>query len=151
MKKNVQNIYEKNEFLNTAHVENSDDSYYRIIYGLHKHCSKIENLIGVNIGVYFLFYRGRVVYVGQSKSCVPSRILAHKKEGKLFDDYVVFRLVNDIAIDDVEAFFIKKLNPFYNSAEPTYGKKDYAECKKYYMADMRKFEDLLFHLNIDYD
>lgn len=63
--------------------------------------------------IYFLLDKGKVVYVGQSKTGLL-RIKQHIFEkAKKFDDYKIIRC-NEEDLDDLENFYILKYNPKYN-------------------------------------
>jgi len=64
-------------------------------------------------GVYFLVYRGRVVYVGQAQS-IPIRIAAHVTEQRKRFDSAYAIPVRRFALNDVERAFITLLEPKYN-------------------------------------
>lgn len=68
---------------------------------------------GFNSGVYFLCFGGEVVYVGQSAS-PASRISSHVLEGKKMFDRVYLLPVPVNDLNNIEAAFIKTLNPVYN-------------------------------------
>lgn len=64
--------------------------------------------------VYFLLMEEEVVYVGQTTSPWPARILQHLKSGdKEFDD-VWYLEVDRPSVSQVEAEFIRKFQPKYN-------------------------------------
>lgn len=63
-------------------------------------------------GVYFLFYRGDLVYVGQSV-CILARVGQHKD--KQFDRFA-FINCDQSQLNDVEGFFINLLRPRLNQA-----------------------------------
>lgn len=66
-------------------------------------------------GVYLLYDKGEVVYVGQSKNPMY-RIGSHIQEGKKqFDEFLVYETEN---YDAVEAFLIRALRPKYNLEHP---------------------------------
>lgn len=68
---------------------------------------------GFNSGIYFLCFGGEVVYVGQS-SAPASRISSHVLEGKKVFDRVYLLPIPAPDLNNVEAAFIKTLNPIYN-------------------------------------
>ncbi|MDD4890378.1 MAG: hypothetical protein PHU85_10650 [Phycisphaerae bacterium] len=66
-------------------------------------------------GVYFLMFRGVVVYVGQSSDIV-SRIYSHYSEWcKRFDDVRYLQTDDKRLANDVELELIRTLKPKYNS------------------------------------
>lgn len=74
-----------------------------------------ENLVELNVpilsGIYFLYYRNKIVYIGKSIN-VYSRIRQHEEDNsKLFDNV---KVIFTESIDKEEIYFIKKYNPFYN-------------------------------------
>lgn len=75
-------------------------------------------------GIYFLCCRGVVVYVGQSHR-IPSRIVKHF-ETKVFDE---IRYINvDVnRLNDVEAYWIKRLRPPYNGNRAGSKQRSFAE------------------------
>lgn len=89
-------------------------------------CQKIKELekikylkkyeINRDIGIYFLIdnseIKNKIVYVGQSKTSIYSRLKQHLKE-KVFTD-VYFLEIPENEIDAKELYYIKKLRPKYN-------------------------------------
>jgi hypothetical protein len=67
------------------------------------------------IGIYFLIHRDEIVYVGQSKTDVLSRISRHKREGKVFDQYT-FMQCKPEKIDELEALYIDAFFPRNNTS-----------------------------------
>lgn len=70
--------------------------------------SKIAGLAGV----YFLFYKGKIVYIGSSK-CIIRRIIAHKTRFP-FDAFHIIRVEDQAERLAREALEIKKHKPIYN-------------------------------------
>jgi hypothetical protein len=64
-------------------------------------------------GIYFLFFENQVVYVGQSKSCIASRIKNHRKD-KEFTHYSYIPVNQHQYLNDVEDFYISEYQPKYN-------------------------------------
>jgi excinuclease UvrABC nuclease subunit len=73
-------------------------------------------------GLYYLFDKGRIVYIGASGRNVYERILSHIKDKK-FDSYFIFPCTDDNGVVnekllnrclDAEAKLIRKFNPEYN-------------------------------------
>jgi hypothetical protein len=65
-------------------------------------------------GVYFLYFLGRIVYVGQSVD-VRSRISQHTRE-KTFDEYAFVRCP-EVWLDILEAVYIQRINPPLNRTQ----------------------------------
>ena len=65
------------------------------------------------IGVYFLFKKDKIVYVGQSQN-IKERINTHKKN-KLFDCWNYIEVLGG-NINEIEADYILKYNPIYNKS-----------------------------------
>lgn len=72
----------------------------------------ITSELFLTCGVYFLIKENEVVYVGQSVN-IAARIIAHKNDGKVFDE-VKFILCEKEKLDEKEMFFIKLLQPKLN-------------------------------------
>ncbi len=64
--------------------------------------------------VYFLSYKGIIVYVGMSLN-YEGRLLQHS-ESKAFDSFYVTECDESI-VKDIESHYIDKFRPFYNIAE----------------------------------
>jgi len=64
-------------------------------------------------GIYFLGLEEDIGYVGKA-TCVDDRLLAHHRAGKDFTHYWAIINVPVIAIDHIEAFYIRWLNPPLN-------------------------------------
>jgi excinuclease UvrABC nuclease subunit len=64
-------------------------------------------------GIYFLFRRGVLVYIGQSTN-IYSRIIQHEKEGKKEFDSFCYQLCHINLLNSEEEFLIKKYTPEYN-------------------------------------
>ena len=85
----------------------------------------------VFIGIYFLFHKNEIVYVGQSTNCI-GRIITHKFQNvKEFDAYRFIEIsYNDMALLDIlEKKYIKKFNPIYNAQK-------YKNCSDHQMVNM---------------
>lgn len=90
-------------------------------------------------GVYLLFDRGEVVYVGQSKNPMY-RIGTHIQEGvKEFDQYLVYETEE---YNDLEAFLINALKPKYNISVPS-NDGCFPEIKR------RTIEDLCYEMPLE--
>jgi hypothetical protein len=71
----------------------------------------------VKCGVYILFYKHVVVYVGQSLN-VLSRLSEHVNSYKIFDGYDYIVCTPDIVLE-LEKTLIKKYTPKYNTTHNT--------------------------------
>lgn len=69
---------------------------------------------GLACGIYFLISGEEVVYVGQSKYSIQSRIKSHIKD-KTFDRYYIIPCAID-ELDYLETKFIAEYTPIYNRA-----------------------------------
>lgn len=68
-------------------------------------------------GVYFLFYKEDIVYVGQSKN-IEERIKAHQADNeKNFNSWNCIYLKHH-QLNNTEAFYILSLLPIYNKTIP---------------------------------
>lgn len=65
-------------------------------------------------GIYMLYDKSKLVYIGRSSSCVVSRIRDHYKT-KDFDSIEIHRIKNQADILLIEHYLIAKYKPFYNS------------------------------------
>lgn len=64
-------------------------------------------------GIYFLYHKNELVYVGQSTNCI-SRILAHERDSdKEFDVYEIAEC-KESDLNILELFYIEKYSPKYN-------------------------------------
>ena len=75
---------------------------YKNIYGLEK----------CKLGVYFLFDKEEIVYVGKSTN-IFKRILDHRR-GRKFDSWAYYELNSKLEVSILEFYFIYKLQPKYN-------------------------------------
>ena len=67
------------------------------------------------VGIYFLFFKGEVVYIGKSHSCMKNRIWNHRKNGKIKVDKVEAHLVaNRSNISILENYYICLYKPKFN-------------------------------------
>lgn len=64
-------------------------------------------------GIYFLHFRGEVIYVGKSLN-MWARIGQHMTEGKKHFDHVSCRRIKPSELDDWERYFIELLAPTQN-------------------------------------
>jgi hypothetical protein len=77
-----------------------------------RHIKKLDTSLPCHI--YFLCYKGAVVYVGQTSSAWPSRIIQHLNgDSKLFDD-VWYLEVDKGSLNTVERHYIELYRPKYN-------------------------------------
>jgi hypothetical protein len=76
-----------------------------------------------DVGLYFLFNKGVVVYIGASKKNIQRRIISHT-EDKIFDSYFIltakddYNVINNDTLDRLinkEAYLICSFKPKYNS------------------------------------
>lgn len=67
-------------------------------------------------GIYLLFLKGRLIYVGQSRNCAQ-RVVAHRTNGREFDHSLIAPCPED-ALDWLEAAMIAALSPEQNKAKP---------------------------------
>lgn len=68
-------------------------------------------------GIYFLYHKNILVYIGQSKSNVMQRICDHQKDkNKIFDSFNFLDKTefSDKQLDEFERKLIKRHNPEYN-------------------------------------
>jgi len=78
--------------------------------------SSCKDLPNVNSGIYFLIKDNRVVYVGQSIDLLKRSLGGHKS--KDFDAVCYIEIDYKINLNNIEAYFIAKFKPKYNSAIP---------------------------------
>lgn len=70
-------------------------------------------------GIYFLFLKGEIVYVGQSAVDVHGRVKQHLSDtDKEFDSYTWKEGISEESLEDAEASFIIRLNPRFNYQVP---------------------------------
>jgi hypothetical protein len=80
------------------------------------HVSGIKRFEGLRVfcHVYFLLFRGTVVYVGQTNERWPARIFTHIREGlKEFDDCWYIEVEKE-KLNEVENRYIQQFRPRYN-------------------------------------
>ncbi len=68
-------------------------------------------------GIYFLYYKKKIVYVGKSNKNIMSRISSHFLDNeKIFDSFEVKNCVNltDYQLSEMEIHYIKEYKPKYN-------------------------------------
>lgn len=68
--------------------------------------------------VYFLYHRGDVVYVGQSRT-LKSRIDEHLSQGVKVFDSVAFIRCGFNRLTEIESYYIRELAPKYNNCKIT--------------------------------
>lgn len=76
-----------------------------------------ENNIISNIGVYFLFLRGRIQYIGQSKNILGRCAVHRRDDSKLFDQ-IKFLPCSVDDLSNIEGFLIRLINPPLNKWDP---------------------------------
>ena len=84
-----------------------------ILKDICKNITKIKT----SRGIYFLFDKGEIVYVGQS-DFIEKRVFEHLST-KLFDSYSFIEYSQEYILSDIEADFILKIKPRYNKSIPT--------------------------------
>lgn len=96
-------------------------------------------------GIYFLKDGDNVVYIGQSKTCVKSRIYAHQSAGvKKFDNFAFIPLDVD-CVDDAEISMIQSYQPKYNVAK---GGMNYVKRQDELPEDKRRKDiDIMMRVN----
>lgn len=67
-------------------------------------------------GIYFLFNKGDLVYIGQSEF-IEKRIFDHVGS-KNFDSWNYIEYSKETSLNEIEADFILKYKPFYNKTIP---------------------------------
>lgn len=67
--------------------------------------------------LYFLYDGDELAYVGQTRHGVMSRIMSHKKD-KVFDSISYIKRVPEEDLSDLEATFIMRYRPKYNTSLP---------------------------------
>lgn len=80
----------------------------------------INNLY--KVGIYVLYYKNRIVYIGQSTN-IHRRLIQHLKSNKLFDKYNYIEIEVD-QLDDIEEALIRKYKPIHNTTHNDTIKKD---------------------------
>jgi len=96
------------------------------------------------IGIYFLFYKEELIYIGQSVN-ILARIEQHKKD-KVFDTFC-FKRVDKRRLDSVEKeciqYYMPKLNDIHNS------NKVFKEVDVNILQNTAKYENGLMVININ--
>jgi hypothetical protein len=80
----------------------------------HEHIVSLCQPYSPCVGVYFLIYEEKIVYVGQATNC-HSRISSHAagREMKLFDSFYIVECPAH-KLDELEALYIRKFLPPLN-------------------------------------
>lgn len=68
-------------------------------------------------GIYFLYYKNKIVYVGKSHTNIMSRISLHFLDiEKTFDSFEIKNCINlnDSQLSEMEIYYIKEYKPKYN-------------------------------------
>ena len=73
----------------------------------------VFNIPSKTTGLYFLYHKEKIVYIGKSGSCIHSRIIHHMKS-KEFDKVEIRTFRTKADIDVMELFYINKYTPTYN-------------------------------------
>ena len=89
--------------------------------------SKKKKWIKGGCGIYFLFDKNELVYIGQSINCL-SRIAEHEN-CKKFDSYYILKCERE-QLSEIEAVYIERYKPRYNSQVPS-TKKDSTAYERY--------------------
>ena len=71
----------------------------------------VHNMVDVK-GVYLLYNKSKVVYVGKSKN-IKNRVIKHRKD-KYFDSVKSIIFKDDGMVNIYEPYLIQKYNPMYN-------------------------------------
>ena len=66
-------------------------------------------------GIYKLYYRDKIVYIGKSLSNMRGRVKHHVNVNKLFDKAVLYEISNNSDIAILETYLISKEKPRYNT------------------------------------
>lgn len=66
-----------------------------------------------NFCVYFLIQREQIVYVGSTNS-LSIRMEDHRRNGKVFDKYFVINCKTKDESLELEKYYIKSINPYFN-------------------------------------
>lgn len=96
---------DKNIFVNMAKRLVDEEEIVESAY-------KVESLYD-NAGVYFLIYKGRVVYVGQSLNAETRIRYHHKRQKILFDGYAIDRC-HAHELNFLETLYIEMCSPVFN-------------------------------------
>jgi hypothetical protein len=74
------------------------------------------NQMEIRSGIYFLYSKGMLVYIGKATNIIRS-ILDHLEEGIKEFDQVRYMVVPVDSLSDVETTFVKSLKPLYNNTQ----------------------------------
>lgn len=97
-------------------------------------------------GIYFLYFRGVVVYVGKSDWRITDRLYHHKyKQKKRFEyqTYISLPKMENSVIELAENYFINLFNPYYNVKNRDY--THYYKLKDSYKKDRAKVNMFFNH------
>lgn len=76
----------------------------------------LEIELAAVIGIYFLWRKDKIVYIGQSTN-IHARIAQHRKEGRKTFDKITYVECAKEELGETERRFIKKHKPFYNVSQ----------------------------------
>jgi len=112
--KNIDTIkfFYKNELIGTPFNLNQLISYYG------------KNIIPIKKGIYMLFYKDCIVYVGMSKN-IKTRLLGHLRDTEMIFEHCIWFCMEDSSIEQIltiEKNMIKKFKPSLNSFHLDYFK-----------------------------
>jgi len=112
--KNIDTIkfFYKNELIGTPFNLNQLISYYG------------KNIIPTKKGIYHLFYKDCLVYIGMSKN-IKTRLLGHLRDPDMVFDYCIWFCMVNYSIEEIlncEKNMIKKFKPSLNSFHLDYFK-----------------------------
>lgn len=98
-----------------------------------------------DIGIYLLTAADNVVYVGQSKTCLLTRVSWHRSQGVKQFDGVQYIPFDFDGIDDLEYELISQYKPKYNVAK---GGMNFVKKQEDLPADKQRRElELMLRLN----
>jgi hypothetical protein len=109
--KSIKRLYQKRDLIETKRKADVLDHINGIIFG-NSSIKKISSELLLCCGIYFLIKENAIVYVGQSVN-VAARIVAHKNDGKDFDEVRFIKCKKEV-LDEREMFFIRLLKPELN-------------------------------------
>jgi len=70
-------------------------------------------------GVYLLYNKDEIVYVGKSHKCMANRLTDHQRSNKVFTKVHAFIIENDANLAVAEIYLIGKYKPKYNEESMT--------------------------------
>ncbi len=98
-------------------VSYTGDPFYVLPTLVDEENIRILRQYSIDVGMYYLFKLGRIVYIGISSKNVWDRILSHIND-KDFDSYFIFYCNGDDALLDkcmrAESWLIRNFKPLYN-------------------------------------